>query len=279
MKYFNLKSLITFCFLFCFGLATTNSFAQTTVNLPTACDNCADPDTDGDGINNSTDTDDDGDGVSDIMDSCPLLYGAGTTDGCPVVDGSATDIDGDGIPNSTDTDDDGDGINDISDTCPLLYGAGTADGCPVVDGSGGGGGSTGASNPDYVGSWIPTASDWITTDGDRVLNISSLQAGQCIENWPSGLYYVWFANTTAEGNGTATITLQAVLSESLSGQGGEVIEVNNLFSGGSTYIVPYLGNPALHTNLFTQNKNFYSNGPGSSVHNQFGTMKVLCRFN
>ncbi len=230
MKYFNLKSLITFCFLFCFGLATTNSFAQTTVNLPTACDNCADPDTDGDGINNSTDTDDDGDGVSDTMDSCPLIYGAGTTNGCPVVDGSS-------------------------------------------------GGSTGEVNPDYAGSWVPSASDWITTDGDRVLNISSLQAGQCIENWPSGLYYVWFANTTAEGNGTAAITFQGVLSESISSQGGEVIEVNNLNNGGSTYIVPYLGDPALHTTLFTQNKTIYSNGPGSSVHNQFGTLKVLCRYN
>ena len=38
-------------------------------------------------------------------------------------------------------------------------------------------------------------------------------------------------NTTAEGNGTAAITFQGVLSESLSSQGGEVIEVNNLNNG------------------------------------------------
>ncbi|MFL2966691.1 MAG: ELWxxDGT repeat protein [Candidatus Thalassarchaeaceae archaeon] len=64
-------------------------------------------DTDGDGIGNEADPDDDGDGVDDGMDAFPLD---------PT---EWLDTDGDGIGNEADTDDDGDGVDDGMDDFPL----------------------------------------------------------------------------------------------------------------------------------------------------------------
>jgi OOP family OmpA-OmpF porin len=84
------------------------------------------------------DTDDDG--IADKEDSCPMVAGAVTADGCP-------DSDGDGVEDLEDVcpdvagaflnngcpDSDGDGIMDLIDDCPEVFGFDETNGCPDRD--------------------------------------------------------------------------------------------------------------------------------------------------
>lgn len=85
----------------------------------------------------------DGDGIADHQDSCPLVSGVASLDGCP-------DRDGDGLVDSKDDcpeaaglpadggcpDSDGDSLLDSQDLCPEKPGTPELDGCPLPDSDG-----------------------------------------------------------------------------------------------------------------------------------------------
>ena len=204
-------------------IGITNTTAQTTVNLPAACDNCADPDTDGDGIPNSTDTDDDNDGVDDSSDSCSLTFGSANYNGCPPY-GALESL----IPNLPPT-------------------------------------STGVPSP-----WKPTASDWSGSAGTLVLDISSLQLGQCIDNWPTGYYAVKYQNTT--GN---DVLFHVLLKGSPTGGGGaasEITQQDNVFNGSTEYLKQHYDVSSVNYSIFHWVTQYSVAGNG-----QYGSVICLCR--
>ncbi len=118
-------------------------------NCPTTLNNDQ-LDTDADGQGDACDTDDDNDTVADADDTCSLVVGAVSAQGCPDGDGDGLgdgldncptvlnndqlDGDADGQGDACDTDDDNDTVADADDTCPLVAGAVSAQGCPDGDG-------------------------------------------------------------------------------------------------------------------------------------------------
>lgn len=119
-------------------------------------------DSDGDGTLDGDDSypyDHDNDGIDDAVDTYPSDYdNDGVTDAndaFPQDPTETTDTDGDGIGNNADTDDDNDGVLDVDDAFPL----------------------------DPTGS---VASDSVDSDGDGLIDISTLAELELIRNNPEG---------------------------------------------------------------------------------------------
>ena len=225
------KMLILLSIFFFTMVVTSNTYSQTTVNLPSACDNCSDPDTDGDGTPNSTDTDDDGDGVADSTDTCPLLYGSPNFSGCPPYG--------------------------VSSNVPASSG--------------------------ILPAWTPTSSDWSgsVSTGSLSLNISSLQVGQCIDTWPTGVYGVYFHNTTSN-----PITMKVIGTyhyspnfSNVSSYAAELVLTSSIAAGttGHLHDKSYTGYPS--SSSYTIFRTTPVTLIGSSAHNQVGSAKCVCRIN
>ena len=178
MKYFNSKFLTILCFIFFLALTANNSYAQTTVNLPSACDSCT------------------------------------------------------------------------------------------------GGGNTGAPAPGALPLWVPTAADWsgTTAAGDLILDISSIQAGQCIDTWPSGFYRVRFTNTSG-----ASVVMYGVIGYNTTAIRGDDVTLTTIASGETRYLsdIRKTSSGSFLALFDTQ----VTRGPGSSTHNQYGSVKQICRRN
>jgi len=88
--------------------------------------------------NNCADGDSDGDGISDTCDNCPNLAnedqsdcdGDGTGDACAIADGIVPDCNGNNIPDNCETDCNGNGV---PDDCDIADGAGDCDGNGIMD--------------------------------------------------------------------------------------------------------------------------------------------------
>jgi hypothetical protein len=123
-------------------------------------------------LTNGPPRDTDLDGLTDTVDSCPLVAGPVTNNGCPV----GPDSDGDGVPDASDQcpaqsgpatnngcpvppDTDGDTVPDASDQCPGDFGPPANNGCPVVP-----------ANPDPDGDGLIGAADKCPSQAGPAVN-------------------------------------------------------------------------------------------------------------